>query len=79
MKIADDALGAENFLTIELENDAQHTVSGGMLRTHINDEFIRIEKSLVAIPEFKVRNIRARIAHWPLSIPRLACTHSLSC
>ena len=82
MQIADDTLGAENFFTVESQDDAQHAVGRGMLRAHVDDELIGIEEGLVGITEFQVRNVFRRVRHqdyWPLSIPRLICTHSLSC
>ncbi len=57
MQVADHALGAQNFFAIELENDAQHAVGGGMLRPHVDDEFVGIEKGFVGLSEFEVREV----------------------
>jgi hypothetical protein len=37
MQIADDALGSQNLLAIEFEDDAQHSVGGGVLRAHVEN------------------------------------------
>jgi len=37
MQIADDALGSQDLLAIQLENYAQHPVRGGMLRAHVEN------------------------------------------
>ena len=84
MQIADHALGAQNFFAVELQDDAQHAVRGGMLRAHVDDEFVGIEKGLLVVFEFEMGSpvgIRSTgsVGHCPLSIPRLICTHSWSC
>src|SRR5262249_555112 len=80
MQIGDDAFRAQYLLAVEFQNHAQHAVSGWMLRSHINNEFVGIEESLFAFAQFKMRQILSGVGgHWPLSIPRLICTHSLSC
>src|SRR5438552_15905174 len=76
MQVADNAFRAEDFFAIQLQNDAQHAVSGRMLRAHIDYELVGIEKGLLALLQFQRR---ATIRHLPLSIPKLICTHSLSC
>jgi hypothetical protein len=59
-----------------LQDQSQGRMGRGMLRTHIDNEFVRIEKCS-AFAEIKVPGEgRGRIGHWPLSIPRLICTHS---
>ena len=68
MEISDYALGAQNFFAIELENHAQHAVRGGVLRAHIDDELIGIEKSFLVLFKFQVGG---PVRHCPLSIPRL--------
>src|SRR5258708_40236332 len=88
VQVADDALKAHYLLAIEPQDHAQHAMGRGMLRAHVDDEFVRIEERLVGRVE--VENVW--IAHcvllgpWslvsrycPLSIPKLICTHSLSC
>ena len=88
VQVSDDALGAENFFAVELQDDAQHAVRRRMLRSHVDDEFVRIEIGLLGSFEIEVgkrvgrevvRAVVLAIAHCPLSIPRLICTHSLSC
>ena len=82
MQVADDALGAQNFFAVELQDDAQHAVRGGVLRAHVDDEFVGVEKGLLVLFQFEmgVRSIgRVSVGHCPLSIPRLICTHSWSC
>ena len=37
MQIADDALGAVDLLAVQLQDHAQHAVSGRVLRTHVDD------------------------------------------
>ena len=37
VQVADDALGAVDFLAVELQDHAQHAVGGRMLRTHVDD------------------------------------------
>ena len=92
MQVADDAFGAQHFFAIQLEDDAQHAVGRGMLRPHVEDQFGGVEEGLVLGIEVEiVHHARAtltglRVAiigfeflHCPLSMPRLICTHSLSC
>ena len=43
MQITDHAFGVQNTLTVELELDLQHAVSGGMLRPHADRNFAGIE------------------------------------
>src|SRR6478672_1369227 len=52
-----------------------------VLRPHVEDKFIGVEKSLIVSAEVLMgrRQGVGRIAHCPLSIPKLACTHSWSC
>ena len=57
VQIADHALEAENFFAIQAKNDAQHAVRGGMLRAHVDDEFVGIKKRLLV--EFRDRDARA--------------------
>ena len=44
MQVADDALGAQNFFAVELEDDAQHAVRRRMLRSHVEDHSVRQER-----------------------------------
>ena len=76
MQIPDDAFRSKNLLPIQLENHAQHSVRSRMLRAHIDDELVGIEKSFLVILKFQVGG---PLTHCPLSIPRLIFTHSLSC
>src|SRR5581483_7771160 len=97
MQVSDDALKPKNLLTVEPQDDAQNAMGRRMLRPHIDDQLVRIEKRLLGSVEIKRREC-FRIGHlgcWccyvnlcvpcgershcPLSIPRLICTHSLSC
>ncbi len=73
MEVADHALSAQNLFTVKLENHTQHAVSGRMLRAHVDDEFVGIEKSFLVLFQFQVGG---SVGHCPLSIPRLICTHS---
>ncbi len=89
MEVADYALGAEDFFAIELQDDSQDAVRGGMLRAHVDDELVGIEVRPIGSVEIEMggaeigNGIREGfvfyVCHWPLSIPRLICTHSLSC
>ena len=54
MEVSDDAFGAQNFFAIELQDDAQYPVSGGMLRPHVDDELVGIEKGLLVVFEFEM-------------------------
>ena len=47
VQVADDAFGAENFFSVELQDDAEHAVSRRMLRSHVDDEFVGIEIGLL--------------------------------
>ena len=76
MQVADDALGAQDLLAVELQDDAQHAVRGRMLRSHVEDEFGGVKKSFVLGIEVE---IVGAFAHCPLSMPRLIFTHSWSC
>ena len=86
MQIANHAFGAQNLFAVELQDDAQHAVSGGVLRAHVDDEFVGIEKGFLVLFQFEVGSPVDRclvegcpVGHCPLSIPRLICTHSWSC
>ena len=37
VQVADDALGPQDLLAVQLEDDAQHPVRGGVLRAHVED------------------------------------------
>ncbi len=76
MQVANDALGAQNFLAVQLQDDAQHAVRGRVLRPHVEHEFRRIQEGFVLGIEVE---IIGAFAHCPLSMPRLMCTHSWSC
>ena len=78
MQVADHAFGAQNLFAVEFEDDAQHAVSGGVLRAHIDDELVGIEKCFLVMFQFQVGSPvdGCAIGHCPLSIPRLICTHS---
>ena len=43
MQVADDAFGLDHALAVELQLYAQHAVRGGVLRPHIEDNFVRAE------------------------------------
>ena len=43
VQISDDALRADDTLSIELQLDAQHAVRGRMLRPHVDDQLIRAQ------------------------------------
>ena len=49
MQVADHALRAQNLLAIQLEDHAQHSVGRRMLRAHVDDELIAVEKGLVGL------------------------------
>src|SRR6266446_310503 len=46
VQIPNDALGADYALAIELELDTQHAVGGRMLRSHVDDQFVRAQQRL---------------------------------
>ncbi len=54
MEVADHALGAQNLFAVQLQDDAQHAVGGRMLRAHVDDEFVGIEKGFVVVFEFQM-------------------------
>ena len=56
MEIADHAFSTQNLLAVQFENYAQHSMSCRMLRPHIDDELVAIEKSLVGLTEFQVKD-----------------------
>ena len=63
VQVADDALEAHNLLAVESQDHAQHAVSGGMLRTHIDDEFVGVKESVLAFLEVQVRDGAGRVGH----------------
>ena len=44
VQVADDAVGAGDFFAVELQDDAQHAMRGRVLRAHVQNEFIGVEK-----------------------------------
>ena len=44
MQVSDDALGAHDLLTVELQLDAQDAVRGRVLRPHVDDQFARVKE-----------------------------------
>ena len=76
----------------KLQLDAQNPVCGRMLRPHVDDEFVGVEKSGF-LHDLLVRSQYLRLArtchsslvsspllsYCPLSIPRLAFTQASSC
>ena len=38
VQVSDDAIGPQDLLAIQFEDDAQHSVGGRVLRTHIEDQ-----------------------------------------
>src|SRR2546421_164388 len=49
VQISDDALRADDTLSIELQLDAQHAVRGRMLRPHVDDQLIRAQQRLAIV------------------------------
>jgi hypothetical protein len=39
VQVADDAIRPQDFFAIQLEDDSQHSVRGGVLRSHVEDQF----------------------------------------
>ncbi len=86
VQISNYAFEAKNLFAVKPQNHAQHAVGRRMLRAHIDDEFVGIKKRLLGSFQIEMRE-RAVLfrhslllaLHWPLSMPRLICTHSLSC
>ena len=77
VQIPDHALGTDHALAIELELHAQHAVRGGMLRPHVQDQFIRAEQRLLLpcnVRDGVVRHAR----YWLLFIGRFRCPGFLS-
>ena len=79
MQVSDDTFCAQNFFAIKLQDDAQHAMRGRMLRPHVEDEFGGIEEGFVLGIEIDIGGAVVFVAHCPLSMPRLICTHSWSC
>ena len=55
MQVADDALEAHHLFAVEPQDDAQHAVGRGMLRPHVDDELVGIEKRFVGRFEIQRR------------------------
>src|SRR5512146_1793566 len=52
----------------------------GAVRRHVKDRLVGVEEGVCALVQVEVGGGGlGGIAHWPLSIPRLICTHSWSC
>ena len=47
MQVTNHAFEAHHLLAIQPQNDAQHAMGRGMLRPHIDDELVGVEKCLV--------------------------------
>ena len=62
MQVSDHALEAHDLLAIQPQNDAQHAMGRGMLRPHVDDELVGIEKCLVRRFQIERREC-VRIAH----------------
>ena len=62
MEISDDALEAKNLFAVEPQDHTQHAMGRRMLRPHINDELVRVQKSLVWSVEIERREC-VRIRH----------------
>ena len=45
MQVADHHVGADHPFTVEAQDDPEHPVSAGVLRTHVDDELARLELS----------------------------------
>ena len=54
MQVADDALGAQHLLAVELQDDAQHPVRRRVLRPHVEHHLGGVEKGLVLGIEIEV-------------------------
>ena len=63
VQVADDAFQAKNFFAVEPQNHAQHAMRGGMLRAHIDDEFIGIQKRLLVSCQIEMR-VLGVVSHW---------------
>ena len=71
MQVPDHAFGAQHLLTIELQNDAQHSMRRRMLRPHVDDEFVRIEISVLGSFQVKIRDGVGAIALFRPSLSAL--------
>ena len=63
MEVADDTLEAHDLFAVEPQDDSQNPVGGGVLRTHIEDEFVGIKESVLAFLEIQVRDGAGRVGH----------------
>ena len=72
VQVADDAFRTDDFFPVELQLDAQHAVGGGVLRAHVEDDFIGAQYGGAD---------GGCLSHdyCPLSIPRFSFTQATSC
>ena len=54
MQVADDALGAQDLLAVQLQDDAQHAVRGRMLRPHVEHQLGGVEEGFVLGIEIEI-------------------------
>ena len=54
VQIPDYALRSENLLAIQFQNHSQYAVRSRVLRAHIDNELVRIEKCFLVILKFQV-------------------------
>ncbi len=78
VEIADHALGAQNLLAVQLQDYTQYPVGRGMLRAHINDELVAVEKSFVGLAEFQVRDVLVRFGVWLRRLSNGVISHLLA-
>ena len=67
MQVADDAFEAQNFFAVEPQNHAQHAVGRGMLRSHVDDQLVGVEKRLVGRFEIESARANVRVGHSSLT------------
>jgi len=80
VEIPYDALRADDALAIEFEFDAKDVMGGGMLRPHVDDEFIGTEERIGFLRGVFVDCVSQNFhPTWPLWMPRFSWTQAMSC
>src|SRR5215831_2487528 len=77
VQVPNHTLGADDALAIELQFDAQHAVRGRMLRSHVQDEFVRTEQPLLLRSSIS-NGFLTYARYFLLAIPMFSCTPTLS-
>src|SRR5581483_908385 len=80
MQIADHAFRADALFAVEAQLHAQHAVRRGVLRPHVEDDFVGAEnRSFDVHSAGVIAAVSVRHGYWPLSMPRFSRTQASSC